>query len=97
MSVADTNMQRLNAAVADWNSGWLDKYLTFYDDSIWLHGYGPQSLDKAGVRALYEEFLRAFPGAQVTLNGAIARFGRESGISTPENGRLWHAISDLRS
>jgi predicted ester cyclase len=37
-----------------WNRGDLSAYLTLYDDSIRLHGYTPEPMDKAAVRAFYE-------------------------------------------
>lgn len=37
-----------------WNAGDLSGYLSLYDDSITLHGYGPQPVDKATVRGFYE-------------------------------------------
>jgi steroid delta-isomerase-like uncharacterized protein len=49
------NMDRLNRAIASWNAGDLDGYLTLYGDDIRLHGYTPQPMSKAEVRAFYRE------------------------------------------
>jgi predicted ester cyclase len=37
---------RVEAARQCWNAGDLDGYLTLYDDSIRLHGYSPEPMDK---------------------------------------------------
>jgi predicted ester cyclase len=38
-----------------WNSGDLEGYLALYDDSSKLHGYSPEPMRKAEVRAFYEQ------------------------------------------
>jgi predicted ester cyclase len=50
----------LAAAHASWNAGDLDGYLTMYDDRIQLHGYTPEPMGKAEVRAFYEQIVAAF-------------------------------------
>jgi len=57
------NGDALNAAVAAWNAGDLDGYLTLYDESIRLHGYAPVPLDKAGVRGFYQMIHTALTAA----------------------------------
>src|SRR5215472_7876730 len=37
-----------------WNNGDLDGYLALYDDAINLHGYSPEPMGKAAVKAFYE-------------------------------------------
>lgn len=37
-----------------WNNGNLAGYLSLYDDSIRLHGYSPEPMDKPAVKAFYE-------------------------------------------
>lgn len=37
-----------------WNRGDLGGYLSLYDESIRLHGYSPEPMDKAAVKAFYE-------------------------------------------
>ena len=37
-----------------WNNGDLSAYLALYDDKIRLHGYSPEPMEKAAVRAFYE-------------------------------------------
>ena len=37
-----------------WNNGDLAGYLALYDDSIRLHGYSPEPMDKAAVKAFCE-------------------------------------------
>lgn len=43
--------QALSAALACWNAGDLDGYLSLYDEGIRLHGYSPEPMDKVQVRA----------------------------------------------
>jgi steroid delta-isomerase-like uncharacterized protein len=49
------NMDSLNRAISAWNAGDLDGYLDLYDDSIQLHGYTPQPMDKAAVTGFYRQ------------------------------------------
>ena len=37
-----------------WNKNDLAGYLALYDDSIRLHGYSPEPMDKTAVKAFYE-------------------------------------------
>jgi hypothetical protein len=46
--------QALSAALACWNAGDLDGYLSLYDEGIRLHGYSPEPMDKVQVRGFYE-------------------------------------------
>src|SRR3954447_2650891 len=61
-----TPQEALSAALESWNAGDLDGYLALYDDSIRLHGYSPEPMDKAQVRGFYEDIFRAFdsPGLE---------------------------------
>jgi steroid delta-isomerase-like uncharacterized protein len=52
--------QALAHALERWNAADLDGYLALYDDSIRLHGYSPQPMDKTEVRAFYETIFTAF-------------------------------------
>jgi hypothetical protein len=45
---------RVEQARQCWNRGDLAGYLSLYDDSIKLHGYSPEPMGKADVRAFYE-------------------------------------------
>jgi predicted ester cyclase len=55
-----TPSQALSTARERWNAGDLDGYLALYDENIRLHGYSPEPMDKAGVRAFYESIFAAF-------------------------------------
>ncbi len=44
---------RLHAAIAAWNAGNLDGYLSLYADDIRLHGYAPEPMDKTAVTNFY--------------------------------------------
>ena len=57
-----------------WNARDLDEYLTLYaDDVIALYGYGPEPMDRAGVRGFYEGDLAALPGSRIELGGHLRR------------------------
>jgi predicted ester cyclase len=55
-----TPAQALSTALASWNAGDLDGYLTLYDDHIRLHGYSPEPMSKHEVRAFYQGIFGAF-------------------------------------
>jgi predicted ester cyclase len=61
----------LLAAVARWNAGDLDGYLEIYDEDIRLHGYSPEPMDKAAVRAFYTGIFAAFPGCRLTIDETL--------------------------
>jgi predicted ester cyclase len=50
----------LTIAQQNWNANDLEGYLSLYDDRIQLHGYAPEPMDKAQVRAFYEGIFAAF-------------------------------------
>ena len=52
--------QDLDAAIAAWNDGDLDRYLALYDDDITLHGYTPEPMDKTAVRGFYGGIFTVF-------------------------------------
>jgi hypothetical protein len=43
-----SNLDIFNNAIESWNAGHLDGYLSMYDESVALHGYSPEPLNKAG-------------------------------------------------
>jgi hypothetical protein len=49
-----SNLDVFNKAIESWNAGDLDGYLSMYDETVALHGYSPEPLDKAGVVARYK-------------------------------------------
>lgn len=55
-----TNREALQTAIAAWNAGDLEGYLNLYDESIRLHGYSPEPLDKPSVREFYKMLRAAF-------------------------------------
>ena len=55
-----TPREALSAAYESWNAGNLDGYLELYDESIRLHGYSPEPMNKAEVRTFYEGVFSAF-------------------------------------
>jgi steroid delta-isomerase-like uncharacterized protein len=67
-----TQQEALSRAVDRWNAGDLDGYLELYDDRIRLHGYAPEPMDKAQVRAFYEGIFAAFPGSRLELHEVLA-------------------------
>jgi steroid delta-isomerase-like uncharacterized protein len=92
-------IQRLQEAIGAWNRGDLDEYLTIYDDRVTLHGYAPQPMDKAAVRAFYEGIFVGLPGSRIELldtfgsgDRVVTRFvqrGRHDGelMGVPATGR----------
>lgn len=70
------NEANLQNALEAWNAGDLDGYLTLYDDSIKLHGYSPEPLDKTAVRGFYEMIYRAFDGPQLTFHDVFSNGDR---------------------
>lgn len=57
----NSDIDRLNRAIASWNAGDLDGYLTLYGDDIRLHGYTPQPMNKAEVAGFYRQIWDALP------------------------------------
>lgn len=55
-----TPREALSAARESWNAGDLDGYLALYADDVRLHGYSPEPMNKAQVRAFYEGVFAAF-------------------------------------
>jgi steroid delta-isomerase-like uncharacterized protein len=58
----------LDRAIARWNAGDLDGYLDLYGESIKLHGYSPEPMDKAAVRGFYEGIHAAFPDPPLAIH-----------------------------
>ena len=58
----------LAAAQASWNAGDLDGYLRLYDETIRLHGYAPEPMDKAEVRGFYAAIFAAFDAPQLEFH-----------------------------
>jgi steroid delta-isomerase-like uncharacterized protein len=95
----DEMRHRLEDAIAAWNRGDLEAYLTLYDDGVTLHGYSPAPLDKTAVRGFYEGIFAGLPGSQIELadvfgsgDRIVARFvqrGRHAGalMGVPPTGR----------
>lgn len=68
----------LLSAVDRWNANDLDGYLQLYDEGIQLHGYSPEPMDKAAVRAFYAGIFAAFPGCQLTIHDTLVEGDRIS-------------------
>jgi steroid delta-isomerase-like uncharacterized protein len=73
---AAENEANLKRALEGWNAGDLDQYLELYDESIRLHGYSPEPMDKAAVRSFYEMTLAAFDGPQLTFHEVLGNDDR---------------------
>jgi hypothetical protein len=61
----------LRAAIEHWNAGDLEGYLGLYDEGVRLHGYTPEPMDKAAVRAIYEQIFAAFPDSRITIHETL--------------------------
>jgi predicted ester cyclase len=66
-----TPHEALSAALASWNAGDLDGYLSLYDERIRLHGYSPQPMSKTEVRGFYEGIFAAFGGTQLEFHEVL--------------------------
>jgi predicted ester cyclase len=51
---------RVEEARVRWNAGDLPGYLTLYDESIKLHGYAPEPMNKSVVNGFYQQIWSAF-------------------------------------
>ena len=67
-----TQQEALTTARDCWNAGDLDGYLALYDDSIRLHGYSPEPLDKTAVRGFYEAIFMAFEEPHLDFHEVLA-------------------------
>jgi steroid delta-isomerase-like uncharacterized protein len=68
----DDNVAALHAAVAHWNAGNLEGYLTLYDPEAVLHGYAGVEPGLSGIRGFYQSFWAAFPGSRLVLEDVFA-------------------------
>ena len=71
-----TNEENLRRAFEAWNARDLEGYLALYDDSIKLHGYSPEPMNKTVVRAFYEMIHRAFDGPKLTFHDVFSKGDR---------------------
>ena len=62
---------RVEQARQAWNDGDLAGYLDLYDDTIRLHGYAPEAMDKSSVEGFYR-----------AIFGALSERGRSSPVLT---------------
>ncbi|MCG8424807.1 MAG: ester cyclase [Proteobacteria bacterium] len=65
------NRTILARAVEAYNSGNLSDYFQLYDESVVLHGYGPQPIDLAGATAFYTGLKNAFPDGVLSIDVQI--------------------------
>ena len=73
---AAQNEANLQRAFEAWNGGNLPGYLELYDESIKLHGYAPEPMDKTAVRAFYENIFEAFDGPQLAFHEVFSNDDR---------------------
>ena len=73
---SDINELSLQRACDAWNARDLNGYLALYDDSIKLHGYSPEPMDKTAVRGFYEMIHRAFDGPKLTFHDVFSNGDR---------------------
>ena len=66
-----TAREALEAARQSWNAAGLDGYLQLYDDSIRLHGYSPEPMDKDAVRDFYAGVFAAFDQPQLEFHEVL--------------------------
>ena len=61
------NADRVVEALEAFNVGDFDTYLTIYEPDVVAHGFGPEPLDREGLRAFYGMVGSAFPDGVVTV------------------------------
>jgi steroid delta-isomerase-like uncharacterized protein len=66
-----TPTEALAEALDRWNAGDLDGYLRLYDDSIRLHGYAAEPMNKTEVRAFYESIFAAFDSPSLVFHDVL--------------------------
>jgi hypothetical protein len=66
-----TPQEALSAAVEHWNAGYLDGYLSLYDEGIRLYGYSPEPMTKVQVRGFYEGIFRAFDSPKLEFHEVL--------------------------
>jgi predicted ester cyclase len=81
-----TAAEALDAAVASWNRGDLDGYLTLYSDGIRIYGYAPEPMGKAAVRGFYEGTFAAFERPQLDFRRVLWE-GTECAVRFTMSGR----------
>lgn len=94
------NRAAFDRAIAAWNAGDLDAYLQLYDETIRLHGYSPEPMDKATVSGMYRGIFDALDGVSLAVHDVVehddkicARFtmsGTHTGLlfGVPATGRI---------
>ena len=70
--LTDDNVAVLHAAVAHWNAGNLEGYLTLYDPEAVLQGYAGVEPGLSGIRGFYQGFWAAFPGSRLLFEDVFA-------------------------
>ena len=83
-----TMADRVEKARRSWNAGDLAGYLSPYDPSIRLHGYGPAPFDEAAVTEFYKFVWAAF--------GSKGRTSPHLELLRNARGRRSLQLSDLR-
>jgi predicted ester cyclase len=63
-----THREAFDRAVAAWNAGDLDGYLTLYDPSVRLYGYAADPLGADEVRGFYEGLWAAVGSPRITVH-----------------------------
>lgn len=58
-------------AISAWNEGDLESYLTLYRPDAVLHGYTPEPLESAGIRAFYGQVFAAFSSMVLNVDEQI--------------------------
>lgn len=67
----EENIAAIRSAVEQMNAGNLEGYMELYGDGLTLHGYPPGVEGKAGAHAFYEQFGKALPDLELTIDDVV--------------------------
>ncbi len=69
--MSERNRAVFDAAIDAWNAGDLDRYLEMYDESILLHGYGPEPMTKPQVSGMYRGMFDSIDGIHLDVADVV--------------------------
>jgi len=64
----EQHLTAARTAIDAWNGGDLTRYLEMYDESVALHGYAPEAMDRAAVTEFYRGVWAAFESPKIVVH-----------------------------